>query len=261
MMLFDAAIALDAPIFIPSLRFIISPAGLRERLTRQPSGDNLQIPLQSPRPPMAVRAMGHAFRGKYSRPTHTAPLRSRRWVGVKSRLGLEGKGAALFCLECGNQTEPNDLYCRSCGKPLVARGMPDGGIYTRKGSGLRPLARILGIIGGILGVIFGAIAMIVGGAGVLFGAEGGGLMVWLGFVAILLAMAGILGGALPHGHPTAAAALMYGTGVLGFVFISSLWILPGTFLIAGGILEVVGRNKTRNPVAAWEQGPTTQHDE
>jgi hypothetical protein len=124
---------------------------------------------------------------------------------------------------------------------------------TQYGKGwyeVRAAAKALGVVGGVFGIIFGIVALLVGGMGVAFAAEGGATVGALGFIAILLAIAAIVGGALANGHRLASTILLLVPGVIGFVCISVFWILPGILLIVGGALEILARGKAPAPVAA-----------
>ena len=106
---------------------------------------------------------------------------------------------------------------------------------------MRTAAMVLGIVGGVFGIIFAVLAVVIGGAGVAFGAEGAGTVAGLGFVAILLAIAAIVGGALAKNHRKAAIVLLLVPGIIGFICISWFWILPGLLLLAGAGLETAAR--------------------
>lgn len=114
---------------------------------------------------------------------------------------------------------------------------------------MRTAALILGIIGGVLGIIAGIAAMMIGGIGVAFEAEGAGMIGGLGFFAIIFGIVGIVGGALANRSPKLSAILELAAGLLGFIAISMFWIPAGLCLIAGALLAFLGRKHQPPEVA------------
>ncbi len=104
---------------------------------------------------------------------------------------------------------------------------------------------VFGIVGGMFGILAGLLAMMVGGIGSAFDAEGSGSVVGLGFAAILLGVFGIVGGALSNRSPGAAGIVQAVVGVLGFVAISLFWVLAGVLLIAGAVFAFLSRRSTK----------------
>lgn len=70
---------------------------------------------------------------------------------------------------------------------------------------MRTTAQVLGIIGGVFGILMGILANIIGG----------------------------VAGALAHRRPMACLILELGAGILGFVAISVIWILPSVLWMSG----------------------------
>jgi hypothetical protein len=103
---------------------------------------------------------------------------------------------------------------------------------------------VLGITGGVFGILAGLLAMMVGGIGSAFEAEGAGSIAGLGFAAILLGVLGIIGGALSHRSPGKASLLQALAGVFGFIAVSLFWVLAGVLLLVGALIAFLARNRT-----------------
>ena len=110
---------------------------------------------------------------------------------------------------------------------------------------MRTASLVLGIIGGVFGIIAGLLAMLVGGAGAVFAAQGAGTVVGLGFAAVFIGVVGIVGGALAPRYPRVAAILQAASGILGFIAVSLFWIFSGILLIIGAILAFFGHERSR----------------
>lgn len=123
-------------------------------------------------------------------------------------------------------------------------------IPTTAPSGKLTAAQVLGIIGGVTGIVAAFLAMMVGGLGEALEAEGAGAVTALGFVAFFLAVLGIVGGALSHSRPKAAAICQLIAGVGGFLAISLFWLLSGPLLVLGAIFAWLGRPKVTHAETA-----------
>lgn len=106
---------------------------------------------------------------------------------------------------------------------------------------------VLGIVGGVFGILAGLLAMMVGGIGSAFEAEGSGSVVGLGFAAIMLGVLGIIGGALSNRSPGTASILQIIAAIGGFIAVSLFWVLSGVLLIAGGVMAFLARRKRADP--------------
>lgn len=95
---------------------------------------------------------------------------------------------------------------------------------------------ILGVIGGIFGILMGIFVVVVGGIGSLSGSSVYSLVFYLGLGAVILGILGIVGGIVVNKNKKMAGGLMLTCGLLGFIAIYLLWIIPGLLLIIGGIL-------------------------
>lgn len=123
---------------------------------------------------------------------------------------------------------------------------------------MRTAALVFGITGGVFGILAGLLAMMVGGIGSAFQAEGSGSVAGLGFAAILLGVIGIVGGALSNRSPGAASVLQGIAGILGFIAISLFWILAGFLLLTGALLALLSRrSETTEPISGYE--PEANH--
>lgn len=112
---------------------------------------------------------------------------------------------------------------------------------------MRTASLVLGITGGVFGILSGLLAMMIGGIGSAFAAEGSGSVVWLGFGAILLGVLGIIGGALSNRSPGKASLLQAIAGLFGFLAISLFWILAGVMLLLGALMAFLGRKGQGTP--------------
>lgn len=115
---------------------------------------------------------------------------------------------------------------------------------------MKTAAMVLGIVGGVIGIIAALAAMLVGGVGSAFAAEGAGEVTGLGFSAFFVAVAAIVGGALAYKATTASWIILLATGIIGFIVISLFWILSGILLIVGGVLELIASRRERAAVGA-----------
>ncbi|WP_311543651.1 hypothetical protein [Streptomonospora wellingtoniae] len=116
-------------------------------------------------------------------------------------------------------------------------------------------ALVLGIVGGVFGIISALLALLAGGLGAAFEAEGSGEVVGLGFAAVFIGVVGIVGGALARGASKTAALLLLLSGLGGFIAVSMAWLVAGPLLIIGAFLAWFGRRKMR---AARAQRPTPE---
>jgi hypothetical protein len=108
---------------------------------------------------------------------------------------------------------------------------------------MRTAALVLGIVGGVFGILAGLLAMLVGGIGSAFDAEGSGMVAGLGFAAIMLGVLGIIGGALANRSPGASAILQAAAGLFGFIAVSLFWVLAGVLLLIGALMAFLGRHR------------------
>ena len=110
---------------------------------------------------------------------------------------------------------------------------------------MKTAALVLGIVGGVFGILAGLLAMLVGGIGSAFEAEGSGSVVGLGFAAILLGVLGIIGGALSNRSPGKAGIVQAIAGLAGFIAISLFWVLSGVLLLLGALMAFLGYRSTQ----------------
>lgn len=103
--------------------------------------------------------------------------------------------------------------------------------------------RILGIIGGLSGILGALFALLIGGIGTAFRAEGVSNIVNLAWVAMLLSIVGLISGAAVSRNPEVAGVLMVVCGVGGVLAISFGYVIAGPFLIIGGILALAKDDK------------------
>lgn len=101
---------------------------------------------------------------------------------------------------------------------------------------------ILGLIGGIIGIIAAFLAMMFGGVGAAFDADGSGSIVGLGFSALFASILGIVGSALVKGKPKVGSILMLISAVWGVVSISMFYIVSVVLLGVAGIMGLFIKN-------------------
>jgi hypothetical protein len=123
---------------------------------------------------------------------------------------------------------------------------------------MKTASLVLGITGGVFGILSGLLAMMIGGIGSAFAAEGSGSVVWLGFAAILLGVLGIIGGALSNRSPGKASLLQAMAGFFGFIAVSLFWILAGVLLLIGALMAFLGRDRGSSTQVAASR--TDQHE-
>lgn len=136
---------------------------------------------------------------------------------------------------------------------MVCQQLPTTLLALQKGKGMSTAALVLGIVGGVFGILAGLLAMMVGGIGSAFDAEGSGSIVGLGFAAIMLGVLGIIGGALSNRNPKVASILQGIAGFLGFIAISLFWLLAGVLLLVGALLAFLSRNSSRTAIQQGNQ--------
>ncbi len=103
----------------------------------------------------------------------------------------------------------------------------------------------MGIIGGVFGILASILAMVFGGIGSAFGAEGSNEIVGLGFAAMLFSVLGIIGGSISKSKKKLAGYLLLISGVAGFICISLFYIISGILFIVSGLMGIFAKiNKT-----------------
>lgn len=110
----------------------------------------------------------------------------------------------------------------------------------------------MGIIGGIFGILASIFAMVFGGLGSAFGAEGADQIVGLGFAAMLFSIVGIIGGSISKSKKKLAGWMLLISGVAGFICISLFFIISGILFIVAGLMGILSKSKVNTKLAPGE---------
>ncbi|AEW58643.1 TPA: DUF4064 domain-containing protein [Bacillus cereus] len=102
---------------------------------------------------------------------------------------------------------------------------------------------VLGLIGGIFGIICAFIALLIGGMGVAFEAEGANTIIGLGWGAVGLSILGIVGSVMVRSKAKAGGIMMTVAAIGGFICISIFFLLPGVLLLIGGLMGIFRKDK------------------
>ena len=102
---------------------------------------------------------------------------------------------------------------------------------------------ILGIFGAIAAFIGAIIALIVGGIGGAFEAEGAETIVIGGWIALLMSVVALVGAAITMAAPKVAAGFMVVSAIVGVIAISAAYVLATVLLLIAGLLAFIGRPK------------------
>ncbi|AAY60560.1 DUF4064 domain-containing protein (plasmid) [Bacillus cereus] len=102
---------------------------------------------------------------------------------------------------------------------------------------------VLGLIGGIFGIICAFIALLIGGMGAAFEAEGANTIIGLGWGAVGLSILGIVGSVMVRSKAKAGGIMMTVAAIGGFICISIFFLLPGVLLLIGGLMGIFRKDK------------------
>ncbi|MBG9721770.1 hypothetical protein BK735_21540 [Bacillus mycoides] len=102
---------------------------------------------------------------------------------------------------------------------------------------------VLGLIGGIFGIICAFIALLIGGMGAAFEAEGANTIIGLGWGAVGLSILGIVGSVMVRGKAKVGGIMMTVAAIGGFICISIVYLLPGVLLLIGGLMGILRKGK------------------
>lgn len=102
---------------------------------------------------------------------------------------------------------------------------------------------VLGLIGGIFGIICAFIALLIGGMGAAFEAEGANTIIGLGWGAVGLSILGIVGSVMVRSKAKAGGIMMTVAAIGGFICISIFFLLPGILLLIGGLMGIFRKDK------------------
>ncbi|MGG0706806.1 DUF4064 domain-containing protein [Bacillus paramobilis] len=102
---------------------------------------------------------------------------------------------------------------------------------------------VLGLIGGIFGIICAFIALLIGGMGAAFEAEGANTIIGLGWGAVGLSILGIVGSVMVRSKAKVGGIMMTIAAIGGFICISIFFLLPGVLLLIGGLMGIFRKDK------------------
>ncbi|PGZ97119.1 hypothetical protein COE51_15155 [Bacillus pseudomycoides] len=102
---------------------------------------------------------------------------------------------------------------------------------------------VLGLIGGIFGILCAFMALMIGGIGAAFEADGANSIIGLGWAAIALSILGIVGSVMVKSKAKVGGIMMLVAAIGGIICISAFYILPGILLLIGGLMGVFRKEK------------------
>ncbi|HFJ9472414.1 DUF4064 domain-containing protein [Bacillus cereus group sp. MYBKT111-2] len=102
---------------------------------------------------------------------------------------------------------------------------------------------VLGLIGGIFGIICAFVALLIGGMGAAFEADGANTVIGLGWGAVALSVLGIVGSVMVRSKAKVGGIMMTVAAIGGFVCISIIYLLPGVLLLIGGLMGIFRKDK------------------
>ena len=101
----------------------------------------------------------------------------------------------------------------------------------------------LGLVGSIFGILGALFAIMVGGIGSGFGAEGASQISGLGVSALGFSVLGLIGAVLPSNKEKLAGWILVISAIGVLVSISMFGVLPFILFLIGGILTLRGEEK------------------
>jgi hypothetical protein len=107
--------------------------------------------------------------------------------------------------------------------------------------GMRTGALVLGIIAGLAGLLSAVLALMVGGVGAAFEAEGASQIIGLGWSALGFSLLGLFGAAMSIAKPRLAALVMAVAGIAVMISISLFAVIATPLFLVGALLAFLGR--------------------
>ncbi|MDA1972805.1 DUF4064 domain-containing protein [Bacillus cereus] len=107
----------------------------------------------------------------------------------------------------------------------------------------RTVEFVLGLIGGIFGIICAFVALLIGGMGAAFEADGANTVIGLGWGAVALSILGIVGSVMVRSKAKVGGIMMTVAAIGGFICISIIYLLPGVLLLIGGLMGIFRKDK------------------
>ncbi|KFM95117.1 DUF4064 domain-containing protein [Bacillus clarus] len=102
---------------------------------------------------------------------------------------------------------------------------------------------VLGLIGGIFGILGAILALMIGGLGAAFEADGANSIIGLGWAAVALSILGIVGSVMVKSKAKAGGIMMTIAAIGGFICIFVFYLLPGILLLIGGLMGIFRKDK------------------
>ncbi|MEG7923083.1 DUF4064 domain-containing protein [Bacillus cereus] len=102
---------------------------------------------------------------------------------------------------------------------------------------------VLGLIGGIFGIICAFVALLIGGMGAAFEADGANTVIGLGWGAVALSILGIVGSVMVRSKAKVGGIMMTVAAIGGFICISIIYLLPGVLLLISGLMGIFRKDK------------------
>ncbi|MDE9537504.1 hypothetical protein KKI91_23300, partial [Xenorhabdus bovienii] len=84
---------------------------------------------------------------------------------------------------------------------------------------------------GIFGIICAFVALLIGGMGAAFEADGANTVIGLGWGAVALSILGIVGSVMVRSKAKVGGIMMTVAAIGGFICISIIYLLPGVLLL------------------------------
>ncbi|MCU5023751.1 DUF4064 domain-containing protein [Bacillus cereus] len=107
----------------------------------------------------------------------------------------------------------------------------------------RTVEFVLGLIGGVFGIICAFVALLIGGMGAAFEANGANTVIGLGWGAVALSILGIVGSVMVRSKAKVGGIMMTVAAIGGFICISIIYLLPGVLLLIGGLMGIFRKDK------------------
>ena len=104
---------------------------------------------------------------------------------------------------------------------------------------------VLGLIGGIVGFGGAILALLFGGIGSAFNADGASMISNLGWSAIIFSIIGIVGAAMVNSKTKLAGWMMIVSAIGGVISISLFYLLPFVLLVLAGLMALLKKDKNR----------------
>ena len=106
---------------------------------------------------------------------------------------------------------------------------------------MKVAALVLGVIGGILGLIAALLALSIGGIGRALGADGGSMVVSLGWSSLIFCFLGFIGAGLALAKPKLSGVILLISAIGFTISISWFAIISGPLFLMASLFAFMGR--------------------